>query len=138
MSHIPNRVRIYEYIISRGKQGATDEETEEALSLSHQTVSAVRGELSRMNALVDTCECRLTRTGNKATVRVAVAKVDVRKGPPKSLVDLKGQWIRSKMKDVDEPTLDKIITVLRVELGIPDEGGREDTLSIFGAPSDLP
>ena len=133
MSRTPNRVRIYDYILSRGKQGATDEETEEALSLSHQTVSAVRGELSRMNALVDTCECRLTRTGNKATVRVAVVGVDVSKRPPRSLVDLKGQWIRSAMKEVGESTLDKIIMVLRRDLGIPDDEGQADTLSFFGA-----
>lgn len=133
MDRIPNRVRIYNHILSCGKRGATDEETEDALNLSHQTVSAVRGELHQLQAIVDTCESRLTRTGNKATVRVAVPGVDVSKRPPKSLSDLKAQWIRGMMKEAEESTLDKIIMVLRRDLGLPDPEEEPDTLSMFGS-----
>lgn len=58
---------VYDEIVRCGKQGATCDEIEESLDLSHQTTSARIRELS-LNGNVEIIGARLTRTGRRARV----------------------------------------------------------------------
>lgn len=63
---------VLSHISSRGLLGATDDETEVALDLSHQTASARRRRLVQLGRVVDSGMRRKTRSGRKAVVwRVA-------------------------------------------------------------------
>jgi hypothetical protein len=70
------RLRIYEYVLSRGDEGATCDEVEHALGLQHQTASAriweLRGNGDHPKLLIDSGRKRRTRSGRRATVWVAL------------------------------------------------------------------
>lgn len=61
-----NRVRVYEYLKRNG--GATCDEVELALGLSHQTASSRLWELEKMGRAEKTEARRTTRSGRKARV----------------------------------------------------------------------
>lgn len=63
-----DRLRIADFIRSRGIDGSTCDEAEEALGMSHQTCSARFSEMSKVQTLVPSGELRKTRTGCKAMV----------------------------------------------------------------------
>ena len=78
--------KVYDYIVSRGDYGATDDEIAVSLELRHQTASPRRRGLVIMGAVYATEERRPTRSGQTATVWRAVPGLDVRKPqgrPPK-------------------------------------------------------
>lgn len=131
-----NRVRLYQHFLEQGKRGSTDEEAEDALDLPHQTVSAVRGELVKMGAVVDTEVCRWTRSNRKATVRVGVPDVDVSRRPPATPVEEKLRWIRAAIRDVEEGVLDTLIATLREALVPPDHVEEVTVMDFFGAGAD--
>ena len=85
--HAPTlRQKVYDYIVSRGDYGATDDEIAVSLELRHQTASPRRRGLVIMGAVYATEERRPTRSGQTATVWRAVPGLDVRKPqgrPPK-------------------------------------------------------
>jgi hypothetical protein len=69
-----DRLRILEYIRSRGLDGATCDEIEVALSMSHQTASARMTGLKEDRDIETLGEVRKTRTGNRAIAYVATVK----------------------------------------------------------------
>ncbi len=80
--HAPTlRHRVYFYILERGAHGATDSEVEAALDLKHQTASARRRELEIMGAVYRSNIKRLTSSGRRAGVYVAIEGVDINKKP---------------------------------------------------------
>ena len=127
-----NRVRLYQHFLSQGKHGSTDEEAEDALDLPHQTVSAVRGELVKMGAVVSTEVCRWTRSKKKATVRVAVPDVDVSRRLPETPAEEKQRWIRAQIRNVDEAVLDTIVDTLREALTPPGQAQEVTVMDLFG------
>lgn len=68
------RRRVLAFIQMRGAEGATCEECETALRMSHQTASARCSELKR-DGLVHEAGSRKTRTGRNAAVLKAGAKL---------------------------------------------------------------
>lgn len=66
------RRRVLGFIQARGPQGATSDEIEQALGLSHQTASARCSEL-KAEGKVCVVGSRKTRSGSKASVLVATS-----------------------------------------------------------------
>lgn len=66
-----DEARVLDFIRSRGKYGATDDEAEVALHLLHQTASARRRGLVLKDLVVDSGLVRLTRSNRFATVWIA-------------------------------------------------------------------
>ena len=66
------RARVYRAIRVAGDAGATDDELEGVTGWRHQTVSARRRELVLLRAVEDSGRRRLTTSGRKAVVWVAV------------------------------------------------------------------
>lgn len=62
------RSKILEYVRACGLDGATCDQIEIALELSHQTASARCADLKRLKMIVDSGGRRETRTGSKAAV----------------------------------------------------------------------
>ena len=73
------RQRVYEYILSRGGFGCTDEEVIAALGVSPSTARPRRGELVQMGAVKKTGDTRPTRSGRQAAVYVGIPGHDVNK-----------------------------------------------------------
>jgi len=66
------RYRILQYILSRGQEGATDDEIERFFGMRHQTVSARRRELVQQGHIETSELRRRTSSGRTATVWKAV------------------------------------------------------------------
>lgn len=66
------RVEVYEFLRSRGLQGATDLEIQEGLNMNPSTERPRRGELVKMGLVHDSGEQRLTDSKSKAVVWHAV------------------------------------------------------------------
>ena len=66
------RMSVFRFVEGRGKEGATDHEIRDALNLRLQTVVPRRLELRTRGYLEDSGRRRLTDSGSKATVWVAV------------------------------------------------------------------
>ncbi len=64
--------RVYHFILKAGNQGATDDEIEIGLNLTHQTASARRRNLELAGALVKTDNKRPTRSNRLAYVYTAI------------------------------------------------------------------
>ncbi len=62
-----DRERVFNYVVSRGEQGATCDEAEVALGMSHQSCSPRFNELAKNNLEVTELR-RPTRSGRKARV----------------------------------------------------------------------
>lgn len=71
------RQSVLTFVTARAEHGATDEEIESGLRLRHQSASARRHELVRDGWLQDSGQRRLTSSGRKAVVWVAVANEEV-------------------------------------------------------------
>jgi hypothetical protein len=74
------RVAIVEWVAERGELGATCDEVEAALGLSHQSCSARFNELKSTKfgrLLVATGEKRNTRSGSPAMVYVTVGEIEL-------------------------------------------------------------
>ncbi len=65
------RGKVLAHIRMSGSRGATDDELEVALGLSHQTASARRRELELLGQVMKTMQRRKTRSGRTAGVYVA-------------------------------------------------------------------
>lgn len=66
---------VFGYLHARGPIGATDDEVEQVLGLSHQTASASRRELVTKGLAEDSGGTRPTRSGRQATVWIVPPKV---------------------------------------------------------------
>ena len=69
--------RIYNHLLALGEHGATDDEVEVALDLTHQTASSRRRNLELVGAVRKTTDKRRTRSGREAFVYVAVPAADL-------------------------------------------------------------
>lgn len=67
-----DRVRILAHLRQRGDQGATCEEIEHALGMSHQTASARISELRRDEMIADSGRRRPTTSGRSARVHMSI------------------------------------------------------------------
>jgi hypothetical protein len=67
------RQRVYEYIHNQGARGATADEVQVALDLSHQTAAPRVTELAKLGRIVRTDERRKTRYGRNAGVYLSDA-----------------------------------------------------------------
>jgi len=65
------REKAYDYIVSKGADGATSDEVQAALQLTHQTGSARVTELKNAGRIVATGQKRKTRQRRNAMVYVA-------------------------------------------------------------------
>lgn len=72
VSMVPHFNRLEKLVLqairARGQHGATDDELELMTGLSHQTASARRRTLVLKDALIDSGQRRLTRSGRRAIV----------------------------------------------------------------------
>ncbi len=66
------RLKIYELIVSRGMNGMTDQEIQDTLHLSGDTVRPSRIKLLRDGFIIDTGETRINRNGNPCVVWRAI------------------------------------------------------------------
>jgi hypothetical protein len=73
-SRVLLRKRIVDFIASQKERGATCEETEAALGLTHQTCSARISELRQANKIRSSGARRLTHSGRLARVHIAVTE----------------------------------------------------------------
>jgi len=84
------RHRVYQYVLSKGEYGATDDEICTDLQITHRTGTARRRELELIDAVYKTDQRRQTRSGRTAGVYVAAQGVNLnsRNGrPPKAAAD---------------------------------------------------
>jgi hypothetical protein len=63
-----DRARIYAFLYRRASLGATCDEAEVALDMTHQTCSARFSDMKRDEVIIETNERRLTRSGSWAAV----------------------------------------------------------------------
>lgn len=66
------RSLVVRTIAMNGRHGATSDEVEQYLDMSHQTVSARFTEARRLGLIVESGERRETRSGRRAAVHVVV------------------------------------------------------------------
>jgi len=64
------RLRVFDFIITRGVLGATCDEVEGALTMRHQTCSARINELMKSRHILDSGQRRLTSSNRHAVVWV--------------------------------------------------------------------
>ncbi len=64
------RAKVVMFIHNKGLSGATSDEVEKSLQLSHQTVSARLSEAKALKMVVDSGRKRKTRSGRAASVLV--------------------------------------------------------------------
>lgn len=62
------RRRVYEWLVSRGETGGTDEEIQDALDMPSSTERPRRVELVRAGLVIDSGRTRPTRSGRNAVV----------------------------------------------------------------------
>jgi len=63
-----DKMKVFQFLIHCGENGATDDEIESALNMKHQTASARRRQLELIGAVEKTTEKRKTRSGRSAFV----------------------------------------------------------------------
>jgi len=68
------RRRVYEHLVGRGEDGATDEEMQGALAMGASTQRPRRIELVELGLVKDSGRTRRTKSGRSAVVWVAAAK----------------------------------------------------------------
>jgi hypothetical protein len=78
------RKRYYHFLLSRGEEGATDDEVMVGTGIPHQSIGACRHQLFKLGALVDTGRNRPTRTERQARVWLGVPGIDVTPAPPRT------------------------------------------------------
>ena len=66
------REQVYDYLMSQGLRGDSDEEIQEALSMNPSTERPRRGELQKAGRVMTLGEIRHTHSGRCAAVWVAV------------------------------------------------------------------
>ena len=102
------RQRVYEYIHSQGARGATADEAQQALGLSHQTCAPRVTELAKIGRIVRTDERRKTRYGRNAGVYLTGA------------FNAEAEALAQDIKDEDHPMQDM------QDLSFIFQGGSDD------------
>jgi hypothetical protein len=99
------RRMVYRYLLGRGGDGATDDEVIHSTSIEHKSMAGTRHQLMKLGAVIDTSKTRLTRSGNPATVWLAVPGVDVSKSPGKTDREHLMTKARKKLKGMSDDQL---------------------------------
>jgi len=100
-----SRKTYYDYALSQGATGVTDDEVMRDTDIDHHAVGRIRKNLLAMGAVRDTGGTRLTRKGCKATVWVAIPGVDVTQPVPKSERDELLKMARRKIAGMTDADL---------------------------------
>jgi hypothetical protein len=113
------RQRVYEYILSRGGFGCTDEEVIAALGVSPSTARPRRGELVQMGAVKKTGDTRRTRSGRQAAVYVGIPGHDVNKplGRKPRPAERRSRRVTIHLTRAEYAVLAELATVRSVEVG---------------------
>jgi hypothetical protein len=122
-----NRKTYYDFLVSRGAQGATDDEVMAHTSIDHHAVGRIRINLTKMGAVAPTEQNRMTRKGCSASVWVAVPGVDVTKPVPKTERDGLLKFARRKIKAMSDDELREFIE------STDDPPNPEDIFNLFGS-----
>ena len=121
------RVAVYQYMLSCGDDGATDDEMINTLGIKHASMAGTRLQLMRLGAVVKTANRRRTEAGNPADVYVAVPGISVRKAPPKTERDHLLTAARKKIKEMSDDELRDF-----VRSGSDVEVDGDDFFDLFG------
>jgi hypothetical protein len=104
------RKAVYAFVLSRGEEGATDDEVIQHLGIQHASMAGTRHDLEKLGALVGTNRNRLTVAGNPAEVWVAVPGVKVDKRPPKTEREILLTGARRVIENMTDAELEGLIT----------------------------
>lgn len=121
-----NRKTYYDYALSHGIHGVTDDEVMRDTDIDHHAVGRIRKNLMALGALRDTGRTRLTRKGCKAAVWEALPGVDVTQPVPKSDRDELLKLARRKIKAMTNDELRAF-----VETGDAVETPADDLYDLF-------
>lgn len=121
------RVAVYQYMISCGDDGATDDEMIHTLGIKHASMAGTRLQLMRLGAVVKTANRRRTEAGNPADVYVAIPGISVRKAPPKTERD---HLLTAARKVIKEMSDDELRDFVRSGSDAAVDGG--DFFDLFG------
>jgi hypothetical protein len=106
----PERRRmVYRYLLQRGGEGATDDEVIHNTTVEHASMAGTRHQLMKLGAVLDTGNTRPTRSGNPATIWIAVPGIDVSKSPGKTGREVLLTNARKKLKGMSDEELREFI-----------------------------
>lgn len=126
---VVERQSYYNYLLSKGSEGATDDEVLQETSINENAVRRCRLNLQKMEAVESSGLNRPTRTGRQATVWVAVPDVDVTKPVPVIRRDELEKQARRKIKAMTDEELESFVGgVEEGDSGVIDDG---DLFSLF-------
>jgi hypothetical protein len=103
------RKAVYEFILSRGEEGATDDEVIQQLGIQHASMAGTRHDLEKLGAVRGTDKNRPTVSGNLAEVWVAIPGVRVDKRPPKTEREILLTGARRVIENMTDDELEALI-----------------------------
>ena len=108
------RRQVYQYIVSRGDGGTTDDGAEVVLDMKHTTYTARRGELVKQGLVTDSGNKGVTRSGRRATIWVAVPEHEIEQAKEKyKAAEKHRQLEREAMNIIKTWTTDQLEAFLR-------------------------
>jgi hypothetical protein len=112
----PTRRRlVYNYLLKQGAMGATDDEIIHSTSIEHKSMAGTRHQLMKLGAVEDTGNRRPTRSGNPATVWVAIPGVRVSEAPVKTDREHLMTAARKQLKEMSDDQLRVFLEVTPTE-----------------------
>ena len=109
------RRMVYRYLLGRGGEGATDDEIIHNTSIEHKSMAGTRHQLMKLGAVEDTGKARRTRSGNPATVWVAIPGVGVSEAPVKTEREHLMTAARKQLKEMSDDQLRVFLEVTVTE-----------------------
>jgi hypothetical protein len=103
------RKAVYEFILSRGEEGATDDEVIQQLGIPHASMAGTRHDLEKLGAVLGTDRNRPTVSGNLAEVWIAKPGVRVDKRPPKTEREILLTGARRVIENMTDAELEALI-----------------------------
>jgi len=103
------RKDVYAFILSRGEEGATDDEVIQQLGIPHASMAGTRHDLEKLGAVLGTDRNRPTVSGNLAEVWVAKPGVRVDKRPPKTEREILLTGARRVIENMTDAELEALI-----------------------------
>jgi hypothetical protein len=103
------RKDVYAFILSRGEEGATDDEVIQHLGIPHASMAGTRHDLEKLGAVLGTDRNRPTVSGNLAEVWIAKPGVRVDKRPPKTEREILLTGARRVIENMTDAELEALI-----------------------------
>ena len=103
------RKDVYAFILSRGEEGATDDEVIQQLGIQHASMAGTRHDLEKLGAVLGTDRNRPTVSGNLAEVWIAKPGVRVDKRPPKTEREILLTGARRVIENMTDDELEALI-----------------------------